>query len=218
MGGSWQKMPADGPASSETAEVAIDVASCSVLTETGTPSDSVISQTFGPSTFSPGNVTAGASAPASASSSSATAAYTVYQAEVEFAAQWHDHAGGTMNQVDEDLVWRYNGGCTTENVNWAIGEPKPGIGWHLDWTNPPGGTGVGHWRNCNADTENGRAGYSDNNFCNGNATYNIYNSVELQGWYNGDAWDYKDGWANGSSCASSESFVQVFHRDYGPKL
>ena len=77
IGGGWQRMPADGPASSETAEVAIDISTCSVLTETGTPSDSVISQTFAPSTWSSG-VTAGSSKP-TATSGMATAAYTVYR-------------------------------------------------------------------------------------------------------------------------------------------
>ena len=93
IGGGWQRMPAQGPASSETAEVAIDVSTCSVLTETGTPSASVINQTFAPSTWSSG-VTAGSSEP-TATSGMATAAYTVYQAQVEFAAQWLDHLGAS---------------------------------------------------------------------------------------------------------------------------
>jgi hypothetical protein len=202
---------AGGPNATEVDEIALNLSTCSAVEATGVPPASVITQVFGNLFNSPNAV---GSDPGLAQHDPLTISpdYTVYQAEVEFAAVWQDDIDGRLNEVGEGVTWRYNGGCTTENVGWSAAASS-GVGWTISYP-----INASMSRNCGSETVTANEEFQDGSFCNGNATYNVNTAVQLQGQANGDAWDYKSGFADGSSCASNENFVQYFNRDYGPKL
>jgi hypothetical protein len=186
----------------EEQEVAINVSDCEMVMETGTPPTSVVTAAFGT------NGTDGPPAASGSDLNQSLDATTQATNQVEYAAQWRDYVHGVMNEVAETLNWTHGKNCVTSTNEWAVGYPTPGIGWALDYNNQ------GMTPSCTGSTINANAGFSDNNFCNGNATYNTYTSVYLTGLYNGKTQTGRSGFADGSSCAKSEGLHTIFHRDF----
>jgi hypothetical protein len=193
----------DGPATVEDQEVAIDLSTCQVLMQSGTPPASVVTAAF-----------ADRGAPARSGGDPTgfldpNGTYTTTQ--VEYAAVWEDGEGDVVNEVSERLSWTSDGSCVDRTNHWAVWFPHA-AGWVQHGARAP------HSASCDGTEVAAGARFSDRGFCSAGVTRDQYTALDLTGLPDGTTQTEPSAFADGSSCASQESLRILFHRDFSLPL
>lgn len=160
-----------GPRIVREDEQAADPATCSALYEIGTPPIPLVAQTA-----------------------------TVWENQGYYNTWFQDPVGLHTDHVNLLNTWRWNGGCTTEQVNYGMNANPDIGGWYRSYANVYGS------QDCNHARTYGNAGFWSNNFCSPNATYNTWYHIELLGYYNGSMSGDAGYASNGSACSSALSW------------